>query len=61
MREICEICDTHDTMAYIKFWSFSTRERDCLRPQRMNEMTILKQTLDIKYMHFRVSKMAGVS
>jgi len=36
MREICEICDTRDTLAYIKFWSFSPKERDCSRPQRMN-------------------------
>jgi len=61
MREICEICDTRDTLAYIKFWSFSPKERDCSRPQRMNEMTIMKHTLNIKDRHFRVRWMEFVN
>jgi hypothetical protein len=47
MREIWEICGTHDILAHIKFWSFSTKERNCSLPQRMNEMTLLQQPVDI--------------
>ena len=47
MREIWEICETQDTLAHIKFWSFSTKERNCSLPQLMNEMTLLQQPLDI--------------
>jgi hypothetical protein len=61
MREICEICGPRDILARIKFWSFSTKERDCSRPQRMNEMTIIKQTLDVKDRHFRVRWMEFIN
>jgi len=61
MREICEICDIHDKLTHIKFWSFSTKERDCSRLQRMNEITIMKRTLDIKDRHFRVRWMEFVN
>jgi len=47
VREIFEIFDTRDILAHTKFWSFSTTERNSSRPQRVNEMTIPKQTLGI--------------